>query len=88
VKTFEYRISSLRPIFADETQLSQLFSNLINNASKAMTESGKKLQNIFIECNTDTDHPNLLDILIKDTGKGIAKKDLDKIFNEGFSTKK
>ena len=52
-----------------------------------MTESGKKLQNIFIECNTDTDHPNLLDILIKDTGKGIAKKDLDKIFNEGFSTK-
>ena len=52
-----------------------------------MTESGKKLQNIFIECNTDTDHPSLLDILIKDTGKGIAKKDLDKIFNEGFSTK-
>ncbi|WP_339611735.1 HAMP domain-containing sensor histidine kinase, partial [uncultured Planktosalinus sp.] len=63
----------------------QLYSwaieNLVKNAIDAMKGKGKVT--ITIEKNTKS-----VCILISDTGKGISKKDFNKIFKPGFTTKK
>ena len=63
----------------------QLFSwaieNLVKNAIDAMKGKGKVT--IAIQKNT-----RYVQILVSDTGKGIPKKDFQKIFKPGFTTKK
>ncbi|GGD95930.1 sensor histidine kinase [Planktosalinus lacus] len=63
----------------------QLYSwaieNLVKNAIDAMKGKGKVT--ITIEKNTKS-----VCVLISDTGKGIPKKDFNKIFKPGFTTKK
>jgi two-component system, sporulation sensor kinase D len=63
----------------------QLYSwaieNLVKNAIDAM--KGKGLVTISIQKNS-----RYVQILVSDTGKGIPKKDFQKIFRPGFTTKK
>ena len=80
---------------ASPQQLGQVFMNLINNAVEAITGSTqfqKKLQedptysgDIFIETFNQN---NDLVIKVKDSGPGIAKKDLEYIFDPFFTKKK
>lgn len=58
--------------------LSQIFINLLSNAADAIEDNGK----IFISVNEEDKT-----ITIADTGKGIEKIYLDKIFNFSFTTK-
>ena len=61
-------------------KLNQVFTNLIVNAAQSMDEDGKL---------TITTTATQKDIVIKvaDTGKGIPKENLDKIFDAFFTTK-
>ncbi len=61
-------------------QLNQVFMNLLVNASHAIEGKGK----IFI--NTHHEDGRVL-VEIRDTGKGISKEDLPRIFDPGFTTK-
>jgi PAS domain S-box-containing protein len=80
---------------ASPQQLGQVFMNLINNAVEAITgwaEFQKKLKedpthsgDIFIET---FNRNNDLVIKVKDSGPGIAKKDLECIFDPFFTRKK
>jgi signal transduction histidine kinase len=80
---------------ASPQQLGQVFMNLINNAVEAITgwaEFQKKLKedpthsgDIFIETFNQN---NDLVIKVKDSGPGIAKKDLEYIFDPFFTRKK
>lgn len=65
---------------ADRDQMTQVFSNLIKNSVDAMPEGGKI--NISME-------PNGNDVLVKvtDTGHGIAKDNIGKLFTPFFTTK-
>jgi iron only hydrogenase large subunit-like protein/nitrogen-specific signal transduction histidine kinase len=65
----------------DKDQINQVISNLISNAKDAMPGGGKI--SIIIESKRD----DLL-IIIKDTGNGIPKENLSKIFNPFYTTKK
>jgi len=58
-----------------------VIENLLKNALDAM--DGKGTISIYIK-----DAAAQIIIDVKDTGKGIAKAHLDKVFNPGFSTKK
>lgn len=58
-----------------------VIENLIRNALDAMKGSG----NIHIHLK---DEPRTIIIDVKDTGKGIPKKDFKKVFTPGFSTRK
>ena len=76
-KNLELRCQFLKEpieIFADKNKLIQVFTNLLNNALK-FTEKG------FIEISVRDTERNM-ECSIVDTGKGIAKEDLPKMFNK------
>lgn len=70
----------LPKIFIDPQQIEQVFLNLLVNAYQAMPKGGT----LTIEA---TGSQDFVDILISDTGSGIAKQDLGKIFDPFFTTK-
>ncbi len=63
--------------------LSQVFTNLINNAIQAIPKDKKGVIGITTEC-TDSHQQ----IVISDNGSGIPAKYKDKIFEPSFTTKK
>ena len=68
-------------VLADSTQLSQVFLNLLINASQAIPEKGT------VTLSTSEDNDTVY-IKVSDTGPGIAPEVLTKIFDPFFSTKK
>ena len=60
--------------------LNQVFMNMLVNACQAIENSGT------ITITTDFIENNLV-VKIKDTGKGIKKENIEKIFTAGFTTK-
>lgn len=74
---------NLPMITGDGEKLSQVIVNLINNAHHAMTETGGELC-LRSEYNQINDQ---IIIIIRDTGKGIAKEIQTKIFDPFFTTK-
>jgi CheY-like chemotaxis protein len=83
---------NLWPVEVDRSQIGQAIHNVIMNAREAMPQGGLleiSAQNVT----SDDDLSNLrngkyVKISIADCGKGIPQKNLDKIFNPYFSTKK
>ncbi len=81
---------SCRPILADSTQIHQLIMNLVTNAYHAMQYSGGTLSISLKEMKYSNE--NICDgdfacLTIHDTGVGIDKTILDKIFDPYFTTK-
>lgn len=72
---------ALPNILADPDQLSQVFRNIIHNAVQAMPGGGKLVLAAKIAS------PGQIDVSISDTGIGIPKEDIEKIFEPLFTTK-
>jgi CheY-like chemotaxis protein len=72
-------------ILGDYTNLQRVLLNLIENAKDAKKEE-LKIQ-IKLETSIIFDNKNFILLTIKDNGKGIQNKNLNKIFNDGFTTK-
>ncbi|WMU93411.1 adaptive-response sensory-kinase [Microcystis phage MaAM05] len=72
--------------------LNQVFMNLIVNASHAIQDKAENsagetpLNTITIETSYD-ESSQLVTIAVRDTGKGIPKNNLTKVFDPGFTTK-
>ncbi len=75
--TLTQKIVELPLIRGDEWQLTELMANLIDNAIKFTPEGGR----VTIEAKKKKD--NIL-VEVKDTGIGIAKKDMPKLFAKFF----
>ncbi len=76
----------LCPVRADEGQLSQVIHNLVLNAVQAMPEGGT----ISIAADNSApmaDGKRMVEISVADTGTGIPKHLLQKIFDPYFTTK-
>lgn len=71
----------LRPIFLDESQLEQVFVNLLINAVQAINENG----DITIE--TGETPLRRAFVAITDNGKGISREHMKTIFDPFFTTK-
>ena len=83
-------------ILADPTQLHQIVMNLCMNAAQAMEENGGCLSIELSQVElSDQDirlHPGLqpgeyLKLSVQDTGTGISKENLEKVFDPYFTTK-
>jgi len=72
---------TLPDISADSDQLSQVFRNIILNAVQSMPGGGKLVVTAKIASTGQ------LDISISDTGEGIQKENIEKIFEPLFTTK-
>jgi len=68
------------PVVAD--QMMQVFLNLITNAGDAMAPSGGGTLTVKTELAEDK-----IRIIFQDTGHGISRENLDKVFEPFFSTK-
>jgi two-component system sensor histidine kinase FlrB len=85
-KGIELRLSCCHPdiyIPADPHRLQQVFFNLALNAFRVMARSGA----LSVRIAWSDDAPDkVLVIEFEDQGPGIAKEDLDKIFEAGYTT--
>ena len=66
-------------INTDENKLRQVFINLISNAVK-FTQNGKVTLQLFIDKKNNSNMSDNLVVQVKDTGLGIAKKEMGKLF--------
>jgi signal transduction histidine kinase len=68
--------------FVKEVELSQVLMNLLNNAYDAVGDYDEKWVRVIVEQDEET-----VRIVVRDSGKGISARVLDKIFNPFFTTK-
>lgn len=69
-------------IFGSKNELSQVILSLVSNASDAL----KDIENPLIEISVDSTSADVI-INIKDNGKGINKRNQEKLFEPYFTTK-
>jgi CheY-like chemotaxis protein len=82
-------------ILADPTQLNQVLINLCTNADHAMPDGGVIeviLKNLEFDEDTATQYTGLspgryVSLSVSDTGHGISKEEIDRIFDPYFTTK-
>ena len=76
IKEFE----EIPKIYVDANRLKRVFKNLIENSIQAMPKGGK----LTIKTRKNEDS---IEIIFKDTGVGISKENIKKIFTPFFTTK-
>ena len=76
----------LPPTMLDAEQMRRVFVNLIDNALEAMTEQAETERHVTIATAHDPARGLLL-VEIADTGHGIARADLPRLFQPYFSTR-
>lgn len=75
--------TDLPPVRIDPEHLRQVLMNLVRNAVEAMEGRGT----ITLTTQLRTGKPDLVEIVVRDTGPGIAAKDLPNLFVPFFTTK-
>ena len=71
-------------ILADENKLMNVLINLLYNAIDALDKKdGERLINI----STETSEDNMLKIIINDNGCGISSENVQRVFEEGYTSK-
>jgi signal transduction histidine kinase len=73
--------SSINMLYIDEDKIKQVLTNLLNNAIKFTDNNGKILITVISISNNDN-NPHSVEFSVRDTGIGIAKEYLDRIFNK------
>jgi PAS domain S-box-containing protein len=76
---------NLPEIWINVIEIEQVLMNLINNAFEAMVEVPIKKRKLEIQTSL-TEDENIL-ISIEDSGKGISKEEIEKVFDSFFTTK-
>ena len=79
--TIELSIPETISLYADANQLGQIFLNLLMNSMQAMTQGGHiKIVSLLLDS-------NYVQIMVSDTGPGMAKATIKDLFKPFFSTK-
>ena len=73
----------LPQLFVDDNQIQQVFVNLFLNAAQAMPAGGE----LYVEHAASSGARTMVEIVVRDTGKGIPPEYLPHIFDPFFSTK-
>jgi two-component system NtrC family sensor kinase len=73
-------------VAADKHQILQILLNLLRNAKEAIKQSDNRSR--FIRVSIRSGDEKTVRIEVKDSGTGLAKEDLTRIFAHGFTTKR
>jgi histidine kinase len=76
---------TLPPIMADSNRLEQVFINLVTNARDAMGETMPGT-NKLLKITSFLDNGDVV-VTVSDTGRGIQKENLDRVFDPFYTTK-
>jgi two-component system NtrC family sensor kinase len=76
---------SLPPVVLDKEQMKQVFLNILLNAIDATPENGTIT--VGTKLVKKNGYEDAVQIMVRDTGKGIPKEDLERIFTPFFTTK-
>jgi signal transduction histidine kinase len=79
-------LEPLSKVVLDRHKLLQILTNLISNAKQAFENSDVHSKQIDIKI--DCPNPHALRIAISDNGMGIAKENMTRIFQHGFTTRR
>ena len=79
---------SLPPVRGNQTQLQQVFTNMIINAQKAMEGEGTLTVRCWHEAQGGGDGRGVVRVSFQDTGCGIPPENMGKIFDPFFTTRK
>lgn len=82
--TTSLELQEIPKLNAVKTHFSQIYANLIKNSIEAMV--GMPKTELYISSGIDSTQTNIINT-IRDTGAGISKENIDKIFNSRFTTK-
>ena len=77
----------LKPVWADPQQIEMVFHILLENALAAIQGKGLISISVNLAQFLDTSFTEFLEIEVADTGPGIKKEDMARIFEPYFSTK-
>jgi len=77
---------ALDEVKVDKHKLMEILVNLLQNARQAMDAEGRPEKRLTVRILQV--EGNKARIEVEDTGTGIAKKDLARVFQHGFTTKK
>jgi PAS domain S-box-containing protein len=77
-------VGALPPARADETRLGQVFVNLLMNAAQAIPPGQASRNEVAIRARSEGDH---VIVEVHDSGPGIARDDLGRIFEPFYTTK-
>lgn len=75
----------LPEILADETQIEQVILNLLHNAIEAMSYESESAQRLLIT--SSQPDPASIQVTVNDTGPGMDKETLDRIFDTFYTTR-
>ncbi len=78
----------LPDISVDKHQVLQILVNLISNAKHAMKSVEKPSHTLTLRIGRDSENPERIHMTVEDTGVGIPPENLNRIFSQGFTTKK
>lgn len=81
---FHLKIQDLPPVMeADNEQLQEALKNIVINAAESMDMK----QTVQVEAKGHPEKQGMILISVSDSGRGIAQKDVEKIFDPYYSTK-
>jgi PAS domain S-box-containing protein len=75
----------LPPITGDRVQLQQVILNLLRNASDALAGVDDRARHVLIR--TEKDGADRVRVTVRDTGVGLERQGLDKLFDAFYTTK-
>ena len=78
----------LPTILADRHQVLQILVNLISNAKYAMLATDSPIKRLTLRSRADEAQPDFVILQVADTGIGIKPENLQRLFAQGFTTKK
>lgn len=73
----------LPPVLLDESRITQVISNLLNNALK-FTDAGGR---VIVRVGLSLDRPDSVEVSVSDTGCGIAAEQLGRVFDRLYQVK-
>lgn len=76
------QLNPVPPALANASQIQQVLLNLLINARQAMPQGGR----VTVRLSYDAEH-GMVELLVRDTGCGIAPENLRRIFEPFFTTK-
>ena len=79
---------ALPSMHLDKHQVLQILVNLVRNAKQAMQVQSGISHSLILRIGFSSEMENDISLQVSDSGIGVAKEDLSRLFHQGFTTKK